>query len=59
MSLKRAGDMAQQGKVLAAKPDNLSSNPRIHMVEGVVWTHLGRCSPVREPSTDETTIPTW
>lgn len=30
----RAGKMAQQGKVLAAKPDSMSSIPRIHKVEG-------------------------
>ena len=41
MSLKRSGDKARQGKVLAATPDNLSSNPRTHIVEGVMWTHPG------------------
>lgn len=30
----RAGDMAPKGKGVAAKPNSLSSIPRIHMMEG-------------------------
>jgi hypothetical protein len=30
----RAGEMAQWVKALAAKPDNLNSIPRTHMMEG-------------------------
>lgn len=47
----RAGKMAQQGKVLAAKPDSMGSTPRIHKVEGenplllvVLWPPHARCS---------------
>lgn len=36
-SAMRASEMAQLGKVLATKPDNLGSVPETNVVEGENW----------------------
>lgn len=51
--------MAQQGKVLAAKPSSLSSNPRAHMVDmlyGLFWGDVPQLG--NHPQT-KVPIPTW
>lgn len=40
-------EMTQQSKVLAAKPDRLSLNPGIYMVEGETRPHINTCLSTR------------
>lgn len=56
-----AGEMAQQGKALAAKPDDLSSSPGSQMVEGEnqlpqLSSNLHTCTvaPIHTPKINKT-----